>query len=46
MSKLLEDYDNIIADEETNNICNCIDIVKNTKYREYITELIGYTLLI
>tara|TARA_B100001564_G_scaffold297285_1_gene263009 strand:- start:1311 stop:1790 length:480 start_codon:yes stop_codon:yes gene_type:complete len=45
MSKLLEDYDNIVADEETNNICSCIDIVKNTKYREYITELIGYTLL-
>lgn len=45
MSKLLEDYDNIVTDEETNNICSCIDIVKNTKYREYITELIGYTLL-
>ena len=45
MSNLLEDYSNNMIEDETNNICICIDIVKNTKYREYISELIGYTLL-
>tara|TARA_B100001559_G_C16340676_1_gene547901 strand:- start:173 stop:670 length:498 start_codon:yes stop_codon:yes gene_type:complete len=45
MSKLLEDYDNNIIEEDTNNICNCIDVVKNTTSREYIRDLIGYTLL-
>jgi len=45
MTKLLEDYDNIMVEEETNNICNCIDTVKNITKREYVIELLGYTLL-
>ena len=45
MTKLLEDYDNITVEEETNNICNCIDIVKNIKKREYVIDLLGYTFL-
>lgn len=45
MTKLLEDYDNNVIDEETNNICNCIDTVKNIKIREYVIDLLGYTLL-
>jgi len=32
MAKLLEDYDNTVIDDETNNICNCIDTVKILKY--------------
>lgn len=44
---LLEDYDNNNnnVDEETNNICNCIDIVKNITSREYVIDLLGYKLL-
>ena len=45
MTKLLEDYDNITVEEETNNICNCIDIVKNITKREYVIDLLGYTFL-
>jgi len=45
MANLLEDYDNNMVDEETNNICNCIDIVKNITKREYVVELLGYKLL-
>ena len=45
MSKLLEDYDNNSIEEDFNTICNCIDIVNNTIYREYIQDLTGYSLL-
>lgn len=45
MTKLLEDYDNNMIEEETNNICNCIDIVKNITKREYVIDLLGYTFL-
>lgn len=45
MTKLLEDYDNNMTEEDTNNICNCIDIVKNITKREYVIDLFGYTLL-
>lgn len=45
MSKLLEDYDNTSIEEDTNNICDCIDIVNKTKHREYINDLLGYNLL-
>lgn len=45
MTKLLDDYDNIMVEEETNNICSCIDTVKNITKREYIIDLLGYTLL-
>lgn len=45
MSKLLDDYDNNVIEEDTNNICNCINTEKNTTNREYIRDLIGYTLL-
>tara|TARA_B110000114_G_C14962092_1_gene344788 strand:- start:425 stop:901 length:477 start_codon:yes stop_codon:yes gene_type:complete len=45
MTKLLEDYDNNVIDEETNNICNSIDTVKNITRREYVIDLLGYTLL-
>ena len=45
MSNLLEDYDNNSMDEDVNNICRCDDVVNNTTYREYITDLLGYSLL-
>ena len=45
MSNLLEDYDNNSIEDDTNNICNCIDIVNKTKYRDYIQDLLGYKLL-
>jgi len=45
MAKLLEDYDNNMIEEDTNNICNCIDTVKNITRREYVIDLLGYKLL-
>ena len=45
MTTLLEDYDNNMTEEDTNNICNCIDIVKNITKREYVIDLFGYTFL-
>jgi hypothetical protein len=45
MMNLLQDYDNTTVDEETNNICNCIDIVTNTNSREYVVDLLGYKLV-
>ena len=46
MMNLLQDYDNnTTVDEETNNICSCIDVVKNTTSREYVVDLLGYKLV-
>ena len=45
MAKLLEDYDNNMIEEDTNNICNCIDTVNNITKREYVIDLLGYTVL-
>ena len=45
MVKLLEDYDNNMVEEDTNNICNCINIFTNTTKREYVIDLLGYTFL-
>ena len=44
---LLQDYDNnnTMVDEDTNNICSCIDVVKNTTSREYVVDLLGYKLV-
>ena len=47
MSYLLDDFDNNIltTDEDTNNICLCIDNIKKTQTREYVSDFLGYDLI-
>ena len=47
MVNLLEDYDDNISnvEEDTNNICMCINLIEDKNYRDYAEDFIGYKLI-